>query len=635
MGGDLLKLTILNGHFDGLVVDVIDSVVVGRGQDSGLFIPDALASRRHAKVFREGSSYWICDLGSHNGTVVNEVRTEGNQLLCDGDVVLLGSTLLSVTLEESRRKEIGAIRIEHDPAQLSMTVERSVADLAPPPIERIRDPASTADGWLQVVSTSGKTTDRNMALILADARRFGILFHMARSMQAATVPEKLLANMMEYLFKMLDIDRGDVVLVGDEEALFPVVSMDRDGNYSQTVRLSRTVLSRVIDSRMAVISTDARTDPRLSASDSILMYGMRSIMCVPMISKDRLVGVVQVSNERNISAFLEEDLYLLTVFASLAAVSVENARLYERQQMALEDARRAQEELLRTQEELVQRERLASVGQVASGIAHEVRNTLGPMSLLHLIRERYPDDDVLAQYTDLMNEAHKRIITIVDEVRDFSKGQQPTPHGGVQSLRLLVDSVLRFMKYDKTLRPGSIQVEIPEDVSAVFHSDRMKQVLINLLRNASQALPSEGGTICIRVSKDGDFARLEVMDDGRGIPPEDLDRIWGPFFSTKGQSGTGLGLHISRVIVHQHGGRIECISEVGTGTVMIVFLPLSEAVAEAQRTRREEEEHRARQQAGFPSEGTPMNLFRVEHTRRHRADGAEKGPDIGRPELTR
>jgi signal transduction histidine kinase len=610
-------------------------VVVGRGQDSGLFIPDAQVSRKHAKVFRQGSSYWICDLGSHNGTVVNEVRTEGNQLLCDGDVVLLGSTLLSVTLDESGRKEMGAIRIEHDPAQLSMTVERSVAELAPPPIERIRDLDSTADGRLQVISTSGKTTERDMALILANARRFGILFHMARSMQEATVPEKLLTNMMEYLFKVLDIDRGDVVLVGDDQALFPVISMDRQGNYSQTVRLSRTVLSRVIDSRMAVISTDARTDPRLSASDSILMYGMRSLMCVPMISKDRLVGVVQVSNERNISAFLEEDLYLLTVFASLAAVSVENARLYERQQMALEDARRAQEELLRTQEELVQRERLASVGQMASGIAHEVRNTLGPMSLLHLIRERYPDDDVLAQYTDLMNEAHKRIITIVDEVRDFSKGQQPTLHGGLQSLRLLVDSVLRFMKYDKTVRPGSIQVEILEEASAFFHSDRMKQVLINLVRNAAQALPAEGGSICIRVSKDAEFARLEVMDNGKGIPIEDLDQIWVPFFSTKGESGTGLGLHISQVIVHQHGGRIECISEVGTGTVMTVFLPLTEAVAVAERARREEEERHAKLQAGFPAEGTPMNLSRVEHTQRHKTDGTENRPDIGMRELTR
>lgn len=609
----MLKLEVKNGHFAGLAIEVSEGVTVGRGQDSGLFIPDPQVSRLHARIFKDGGRYWVADQGSHNGTFVNDIRTEGNRVLRHGDLVQMGNSLILVTLEGEEARDSGAIRIEQDNHEVTMTLERSVVELAPPSLESLRSERAIDGFHFSSLADLRKASDRSLSLILSNARRFAILFHIARTLQESTQTERLLANMMDYVFKVMGADRGDIVLVGERNELFPVLSVDRKGNLSDTVRISRTVSARVLESNLAVISTDARSDPRLASSESVIMYGMRSIMCVPMISKEKVVGLVQVVNDRDFAAFGEDDLYLLTVFASLAAVSVENTRLYEKQQQAIVDLRAAHTELVRTQEELVQRERLASVGQMASGIAHEIRNTLGPIALVHLIRERHPDDSTLASYVELITESHKRILTIIDEVRNFSKGETGTFEAKEQSIQAMLGSVLRFLKYDKDVKAVNVKLDADRDFTAAFNLDRVKQVIINLVRNAAQALVDGKGEVRVRVSGDDRFARVEVMDTGRGIPKDDLQKIWVPFFSTKGEKGMGLGLDISRMIVEQHGGQIECMSEVGVGTVMTVSLPRTLELAEQERIRHAQEKELAA--ASLADESLPLHIAPVEDTK--------------------
>ncbi len=634
----MLKITVMGGHFQGLSVDVPDSITLGRGHDCGLFLPDPQVSRSHAQIFRESGLYWIRDLGSHNGTLVNEVNTNGNHQIRHGDQVRLGTTVLSIQLEESAQRTTGtAIRLEQDPHDITLTLERQVGDLAPPSLDTLQLLESSDDALKPMdglVGSPGSTPEpspvasaSSPALAVADAKRFSTVYHLSRALQEATVPEDLLRILLEFVFQAIDADQGDVVLVGENGDVFPVLSLDRYGRYSETVRVSRTVMSRVLKNRMAILSSDTGTNPEASASESMIFYGMRSILSAPMISKDRLVGVIQVVNHRSSHAFTEGDLSLLTIFASIAAVSLENARLYERQQASIEDLKRAHEELMRAQEEMVHRERLASIGRMASGIAHEIRNSLGPMALLHLIRERYPEDSVLSQYTDLMNEAHKRILTIVDEVRDFSRGQQRTESTSVQPVGNLITSVLQFMKYDKVVLARAIHTEIRQEVFGWFSPDGVKQVIINLVRNAAQAMEGCQGSIRIRVSKDPRFARIEVVDSGKGIPSEHMERIWAPFFTTKGESGMGLGLDISRLIVERYGGRIECVSEVGVGTVMTVFLPLTESIAREEISKREEAARKS------PDPDSPsLHLVRNETTQRNPEKDRD---DISVRELTR
>ena len=129
---------------------------------------------------------------------------------------------------------------------------------------------------------------------------------------------------------------------------------------------------------------------------------------------------------------------------------------------------------------------------------------------------------------------------------------------------------------DEDVKKASIKVHDGKGLRIKANRNKIIQVLLNLVRNSAQAV-DEGvsGKIDLEIEKEGNFAVLKVRDNGRGIPPDKLEKIWEPFFTTKGESGTGIGLDISRQIVTRHGGFISCTSEPGRGTVFVIKLPLA------------------------------------------------------------
>lgn len=569
-----MKLTVKNGQFAGVTVDITDNFSIGRAQDAGLFIPDPQVSRRHTLITLSGEECWIEDAGSHNGTFVNDIKVERKRLLRNGDIIRIGNSRVEVSgLAHDTSRH--SIRIEEEGSPVTMTVERSAKELSPPTVDILATEKAVEGFSFPSVEELRKAPDKSLALVLSNARRFGILFHLARALQQSTSIQGLLATMMDHVFRVLKADRGDIVRVDPEtEELIPMLSVDRKGHMLDTVRLSRTIIQRVINSRMAIISTDAASDPRLAKAESVIMFGMRSIMCVPILSKETAIGIVQVVNESNLAAFSEEDMYLLTVIASLAGVSIDNARLHEEQKVALDDLKKANEDLVLAQEEVLRQEKLATVGQLASGIAHEIRNTLGPIALVHLLKERHPEDEVLQEYAALILESHNRILSIISEVRNFTAGRHDQVQGKreSQSLRTLLESVLNFLKFDKDVKRATVTLKAVEHVDACFNLERMKQVIINLVRNSAQALPSSDGRIELTLTREGEDAVIHIKDNGSGIPEENLERIWTPFFTTKSETGMGLGLDICRMIVEQHEGRITCSSTARVGTTMSVYL---------------------------------------------------------------
>ncbi|GEM_PF-1289152 len=573
----MLRLTVTNGHFEGVTVEVSDSLAIGRSHDSGLFVPDPQVSRRHSRVFRDGDRYWLQDEGSHNGTYLNEIRIEGKRTLRHGDAVRVGNTLLSVDLTGFVLAQ-APLRMEDDAKDVALTLERSAKDLAPPSLEALASDPNIEGFSFPSVSEIRTASDRSLSMIVANAKRFATLFHVARSLQESTDIERLLANMLDRVFKVLDADRGDIVLVDpDTGELKPVLSMDRRGQLSDTVRISRTVMKRVLNSMMAVISTDAPNDPRLDSSESIIMYGMRSIMCVPMITKDNVLGLIQLVNERDFAAFSEDDLYLVSVIAALAAVSVENAKLYEKQRHNIDELKVAHEELIRAQQELLLKERMATVGQTAAGFAHEIRNSLAPMTLVHLLREKYQDDAETQEHCQILIEAHKRIQSIVEELRNYTSGGVADGVAAVPvSLDTPMGAAIRFLGFDREVNRHKLDLVIEDAPTVIVDPERIKQVVVNLVRNSAQAIgDAPDGQITVRLLRRGGNAIVQIEDNGRGIQSDEIDLIWEPFYSTKPDVGMGLGLDISRKIVEQHGGRIECDSTPGQGTTMTILLPLA------------------------------------------------------------
>jgi len=232
-------------------------------------------------------------------------------------------------------------------------------------------------------------------------------------------------------------------------------------------------------------------------------------------------------------------------------------------------------ELNKRSEQLVQREKMASLGTLTSGVAHELNNPLNNISTsVQILLEELEDAD-LAYKKELLTQTEEQIQRARDIVRallEFSR-EKSFKRKKVK----LVDLVENTLKLIKGEIPTRVQlmVEIPADIQGEMDPRRIEQVLINLILNGIQAMEA-GGILSIRARAPENEAEfyLEVSDTGKGIPPEDLGKIFDPFFTTKDVGkGSGLGLSVSHGIIEQHGGRIEVESKVGQGSTFTVFLP--------------------------------------------------------------
>lgn len=228
------------------------------------------------------------------------------------------------------------------------------------------------------------------------------------------------------------------------------------------------------------------------------------------------------------------------------------------------------------QEQLVQARKLASVGTLTSGVAHELNNPLSNI-LTTVQRLREEEADLSPGERDrLLNLAERetgRATEIVRKLLDFAR-EQPAERT-IQSVSGLVAEAVELVRNQAAIQGVDVEIRVPAGVPEVLVArGEIQQVLVNLFLNAIQAMP-DGGTLSVEARRGQDsFVEIAVRDTGRGIPPEHLDRIFDPFFTTKGvREGTGLGLSVSYGIVRRHGGTILVQSEVGKGSTLTVRLP--------------------------------------------------------------
>lgn len=219
-------------------------------------------------------------------------------------------------------------------------------------------------------------------------------------------------------------------------------------------------------------------------------------------------------------------------------------------------------------------EKLASIGKLAAGVAHEVNNPLGGiLNCLYNLRRKNLSPEREQEYLSSMEDGLRRVQKIVRQLLDFS--QQQAPALSATDINAVVDQVLVLTHHALVANNVELVKHLSPDLpSLMVDRHMMEQVLVNLLLNAAQAIKG-GGVITIRTRMLEDVCALEVEDTGCGIPSSVLPHIFDPFFTTKGTGeGTGLGLSVSLGIIERHGGRILVDSEVGKGTVFTVCLPV-------------------------------------------------------------
>ncbi len=232
-------------------------------------------------------------------------------------------------------------------------------------------------------------------------------------------------------------------------------------------------------------------------------------------------------------------------------------------------------QLLDAQRQIYHAEKLASIGRLAAGVAHEINNPLhGLKSCLFTIQEEAHNAEEVRRFASLADEAATRISNVVEKLLNFSR--QKAQQRSAMDLNEVVDKALALLAYRIDKEKITIVKELDPALPTIYaDAELLGQVVVNMLINSCDSM-QEGGEIRISTSlSDNAHVRILIADTGCGIPEEHLDKIFDPFFTTKEDGrGTGLGLSVSLGIVEAHGGSIHVSSQVGVGTTFLVTLPI-------------------------------------------------------------
>jgi signal transduction histidine kinase len=314
---------------------------------------------------------------------------------------------------------------------------------------------------------------------------------------------------------------------------------------------------------------ESRSTPNLSP-ELIEQLGLEEFACVPLAVQDEPLGMMLADNKYSHTSIDQEDVELLELFSRQASLAISNARAYERIRDQLE-------ELQRTRDRLIEAERMASVGRMASHLAHEIRNPLTAMGgFAAAIARQHHDDAKTHRNASIIYEEARRLERTLVNVLDYTRPLRPNK--GPASLNAIVRETVDQFRPQLNEANISLRMALEEGLPQVQADAAMiKQVVINLLKNAVEAMESkQEGVLTVSTSLRQGGVQLTVADTGVGMEQDTLSKLFSPFFTTK-IGGIGLGLSVSRRIIQQHGGGIQVESKLGDGSQFTVALTLAGA----------------------------------------------------------
>ena len=592
MAGHLGRLAMLN--------DFALTVSSGRSLDQ-------IARRVFAILSRAfGTELIILYLLSSDSRLVHEYRiTEGNTL-APGANAGVTSTLRSV--EEHRITPLlrhgGTIRLGEAQSEIALPLyEGAVSGLYIP--LRFREQSI---GLLSLESKSKDAFDsyvESLMVVIAShlasladyirlreeaegrARNLELIHEVVQQVIGLTNPQEvaeitadLLARYFAYELATVFIadERGNLTIGGFGGASQQVV---RRAMKSVAYPVIGGITGHVFETGDGIVVNDVLQDERYHP---IKGWQAGSEMCVAIREGTKILGIIDVeSSSRN--AFTHNDFIALESLAGILASVITSADQYQRLQSTISQLRAMQVELRSRMEaqrsaenRLIQAAKLAAVGEMAAGIAHELNNPLTSVTgFSELAMENLPKATETYKDLELVLKEARRARDVVRRLLDFARQSESTRANA--SLNEVIDDVVALSRHLIHTSGVELKLSLEPDLPWVsMDSNQMKQVLLNLVHNALQAMPM-GGELEVKselaTRSDRNGVMVSVCDSGVGIPPAEQARIFEPFYTTKGnQGGTGLGLSVTYGIVTDHGGQIDVESRPGIGSKFMVWLPL-------------------------------------------------------------
>lgn len=378
------------------------------------------------------------------------------------------------------------------------------------------------------------------------------------SIQSSGDLPELLSAIMEESRNLLGSDASSLFLYDPErnDLYFEIVVGGDEKIRAIRVPMGQGIVGATARDRRTEIVNDVASDSRhMKVSGGFVT---KNLIAVPMLRGDRLIGVLEVLNKRE-GGFDDMDAKILEIMAEQAAGQIENARLVR---------------------EKIRGERLAALGTTAAGLAHYIKNILGTWkgssSLIEMGLKRN-DMKMIVESWEVMKRSNAKIAKLVQDMLVISRDREPERQE--VDVNRLCESILDEIDAKAAQAGVALAGHFATDVPAAqLDPAKLHDVILNLVGNAVEAIEEnrlDGRTVTVRTSfRPSDFRIVVVVqDDGPGMPPEIRQRVFEPFFSTKGSRGTGLGLAVAIKSVEEHGGRMRLESEVGVGSTFTMELP--------------------------------------------------------------
>jgi GAF domain-containing protein len=379
------------------------------------------------------------------------------------------------------------------------------------------------------------------------------------------------------------------------------------------VQLDRSsVAGRALVEGRIVHIPDVQVDPEYTFSPGLDLGDFRTVIGVPMLREGVPIGVLALSR-KNVLAFTDKQIELVTTFADQAAIAIENVRLFESVEARTRELAASLENLRTTQDRLVQTQKLASLGQLTAGIAHEIKNPLNFVNNFSAVSAELVDELQESLRDVRLNEKRRGEIT---ELMDTLRGNlEKVVQHGKRADTIVKNMLLHSREGSGEHRPVDINVLVEEGLNLAYHGARAEKqgfnitlersfdqsagevdvfpqditrVLLNFISNGFYAATKRKAqiaddgyepTLAVATKNLGDCVEIRIRDNGTGIPPEVKEKMFNPFFTTKpAGEGTGLGLSISHdIVVKQHSGSIEVDTNPEEFTEIRIILPRTAA----------------------------------------------------------
>ena len=535
----MLTLYVLQGPDKGRRYDLPTDETISLGRSSEQVpLTDLTVSRRHAHLEHTRQGWMLWEEGSSNGVFINGIKVNKAAKVKIGDQIRMGSTLL----------------VFGSPTQAVTVSSNSAIDVK----------GETKPGDSAIVSTVASSDD---SVVLAAPEpsaaamaHFRVLLQVSTALSAMFDVDQILNKVMDIVFDQLKADRGFIALIEDDVGAHvnPRVVRYKDEDQVGKIAVSQTIIQHVVARREGVLSSDAMADQRFSKGKSVHNLAIRSAICVPIPARDRILGVIDIDSLVANFSYTRDQLRLLTAIGQLTGMAIENSRLYQ---------------------ENVRRERLAAAGETVASLSHSIKNVLqgmrGGADVVETALRKSSLEEAKVGWK-MLERNLDRVSTFTMNMLAFSKSRRPTLE--LTHIPHILNECMELVKKAAADKQVTILPEISTTQPPIpIDPDGVHQAILNLLINAIDAVEPRHGVVTLSSAFDpiSQSAVIEVQDNGVGIAERDQKRIFEPFFSTKGQRGTGLGLAVTKKIVEEHHGLVELESKVGQGTTFRLKLPLN------------------------------------------------------------